>query len=158
QVDAAPILITVTDTNGDSTVAWFTLTVTSVNFAPTNSLTTLAATNTLVNKPLTIPFSVSDDRTPVNGITYAASSGNNTVIPSGNIVVTPNGANPTVTITPASNQLGVANITVTALDNDSQEPRQTSAIIAVMVRPNTNVVAIDYFSYDNSGALDAVSG
>jgi hypothetical protein len=158
QIDAAPILVRVTDADGDSTATWFTLTVTAVNLAPTNSLTTLAATNTLANTPLTIPFSVGDDRTPAGGITYTVASGNNTVIPSGNIVVTPNGSNPTLTITPAVNQLGVANISVTASDNDAQEPRHNTAVIAVMVRPNTNVVAIDYFNYDNGGALDAVSG
>jgi hypothetical protein len=158
QIDAAPILVTATDANGDSAKAWFLLTVTSVNLSPTNSLTHLPATNTLANKPLTIPFSVSDDRTPANGITYTVTSGNNTVAASANIVVTPNGATPTVTITPALNQLGVANLTITANDNDPQEPRSTTATIAFMVRPNTNVVAIDYFNYDDAGALDTVSG
>ena len=158
QVDAAPILVTVTDANGDSAATWFILTVTAINLAPTNSLTTLPATNTLANTPLTIPFFVGDDRTPANGISYTVSSGNNTVVPAGNIVVTPNGANPTVTVTPAANQLGVANISITANDNDLTEPRSTKATIAFMVRPNTNIVAIDYFNYDSNGALDAVSG
>src|SRR5262249_46145689 len=158
QIDAAPILVTVTDANGDSAKAWFLLTVTSVNLSPTNPLTHLPATNTVANKSLTIPFTVSDDRTPANGITYTVTSGNNTVVPSANIVVTPNGATPTVTITPALNQLGVANLTITASDNDPVEPRSTTATIAFMVRPNTNVIAIDYFNYDDAGPLDTVSG
>jgi hypothetical protein len=158
QIDAAPILVTVTDGAGDSTKAWFILTVTSINLAPTNSLTHLPATNTVANTPLTIPFTVGDDRTPAGSITYDVNSGNNTVVPSANIVVTPNGATPTVTITPASNQLGVANLTISANDNDPVEPRSTTATIAFMVRPNTNVVAIDYFNYDDSGPLDTVSG
>ncbi len=158
QIDAAPILVTVTDANGDSTAAWFLLTVSSVNLAPTNSLTALQATNTLANTAITIPFSVGDDRTPVGGLTYSVASDNNTLIPNGNIVVGNQGtANPTVTITPATNQLGVALISVTVYDNDVQEPRSTTANIAFMVRPNTNVVAIDYFNYDQSGALDTVS-
>ena len=155
---AAPILVTATDANGDSTVAWFTVTVGTVNLPPTNSLTMLSATNTLANSTLVIPFSVGDDRTPVSGLTYSVASGNNTLIPSGNIVVTPNGANPTVTITPATNQLGVGVVSVTVYDNDLQAPKSTTANIAIMVRPNTNIVAIDYFNYDQSGALDAVSG
>ncbi len=159
QVDAAPILVTVTDGNGDSTATWFILTLTSVNLAPTNSLTTLAMTNTLVNTPITIPFKVGDDRTAAGGLTYSVASGNNAVIPGGNIVISGAGtANPAVTITPASNQVGVATISVTVNDNDALEPRSTTANIAFMVRPNTNVVAIDYFSYDTSGALDTVSG
>jgi hypothetical protein len=158
QVGAAPILVTVTDGNGDFTSAWFLLTVTSVNLAPTNSLAKLTATNTLANLPVTIPFTVGDDRTPVSGLTYSVASANNSLVPSENIVVQGVGTpNPTVTITPASNQLGVASVSVTVNDNDAQEPRSTTATIALMIRPNTNVVAIDYFSYDQSGPLDALS-
>ncbi|HEX3623911.1 MAG TPA: hypothetical protein VH280_00645 [Verrucomicrobiae bacterium] len=157
-VAAAPILVRVTDANGDSTVSWFTMSVTSLNLPPTNTLTSLAETNTLANRPLTIPFAVGDDRTAVSGLTYSGSSGNTTVVPNENVVIGNQGtANPTVTITPGSNQLGVATINVTVNDNDSQSPKSTTATIPVMVRPNTNVVAIDYFNYDSSGALDAVS-
>jgi hypothetical protein len=158
-VDAAPILVTVTDTNGDSTATWFLLTVTSLNLPPTNSLTSLPATNTLANTAITIPFTVGDDRTPVSGLTYSVASANNTVVPAANIVVNSAGtANPSVTITPATNQLGVGVVSVTVNDNDTQEPKSTTAKIAFMVRPNTNVIAIDCFDYDNSGALDSVSG
>ena len=157
-IDAAPILVTVTDGSGDSTATWFLLTVGSINLPPTNSLTGLPATNTLANTAITIPFKVGDDNTGVGSLTYSVASDNNTLVPSANIVVTPNGANPSVTITPASNQLGVAKISVTVNDNDANESRSTTANIAFMVRPNTNVVAIDYFDYDTSGSLDTVSG
>jgi len=156
-VDAAPILVTVTDTNGDSTAAWFLLTVTSQNLPPTNSLTGLEATNTLANTALTIPFTVGDDRTSVGSLTYSVASDNNTLVPGVNIVVIPNGANPTVTITPTTNQLGVALLSITVNDNDSLEPKSTTANIAFLVRPNTNIVAIDYFDYDGGGSLDTVS-
>ena len=160
QIDAGPILVTVTDTNGDSTATWFVLTEQSVNLAPTNSLTTLTATNTLANTAVTIPFSVRDDRTPTNGqsFSYSVISDNNTVIPAGNIVInSSNPTNPTVTITPTANQLGNALIGVTVSDNDLVEPRSTTANIAVVVRPNTNVVAIDYFNYDSGGPLDIIA-
>ncbi|HVM49605.1 MAG TPA: immunoglobulin domain-containing protein [Candidatus Acidoferrum sp.] len=159
EIDAAPILVRVTDTNGDSTVTSFLLTVTSVNLAPTNTLTQVKATNTLANTALSIPFAVGDDRTAASGLTYTVASGNTTLVPSGNIVVHSAGtANPSVTITPAANQLGVGVVSVTVNDNDAQEPRSTTATIAFMVRPNTNVVAIDYFDYDGNGALDTLSG
>lgn len=158
QIDAAPILLTVTDANGDSTATWFTLTLTSINLSPTNSLTSLGTTNTLANSPITIPFTVADDRTAVSGLTYSVASANNTVVPAANIVVNGAGtATPSVTITPAHNQLGLANISVTVSDNDSQEPRSSTANIALLVRPNTNVIALDYFNYDNGGALDSIS-
>jgi hypothetical protein len=158
-IDAAPILVTVTDGAGDSTATWFLLTVGSINLPPTSSLTALSATNTLANKSITIPFTVADDNTPVSGLTYSTNSNNNALVPSTNIVVNGIGtANPSVTITPAANQIGVAVVSVTVNDNDGNEPRSTTANIAFMVRPNTNVVAIDYFDYDTSGALDTVSG
>jgi hypothetical protein len=157
-IDAAPILVTVTDGNGDSTATWFTLTVTSLNLPPTNTLGALKATNTLANKSVTIPFKVGDDRTAVSGLTYTVASDNNTLIPAANIVVGSQGtANPTVTITPATNQLGVALVSVTVNDNDVLEPKSTTASVAVMVRPNTNVVTVDYFNYDGSGSLDTIS-
>lgn len=158
-MDAAPIQVTVTDTNGDSSVAWFDLTVRSLNLPPTNSLTSLATTNTLANTPITIPFMAGDDGTPLGGLTYAVVSGNNTVVPTANIIVNGQGtANPSVTITPAANQVGVATISVSVSDNATVEPRTTTANLQLMVRPNTNIVLVDYFNYDNSGALDQVAG
>lgn len=157
-VAAAPILITATDANGDSAVTWFDVTVGTVNLPPTNSLTQLSQTNILANTALVIPFSVGDDRTAVGGLTYAVSSGNNTVIPAGNISIGNQGtASPTLNILPGTNQLGVGTVSVTVYDNDTQAPKSTTAVVPVMVRPNTNIVAVDYFNYDNSGALDAVS-
>lgn len=156
--DAAPILVTATDTNGESVAGWFVLTVQSINLPPTNSLTGLTGTNTLVNQPVTIPFMVGDDRTPVSGLTYSVSSDNNTVIPAANIVIGNQGTtNPSVTITPATGQVGNAMISVTVYDNDPAEPRSTTANIAFTVKPNTNIVAIDYFNYDNSGSLDVIA-
>ncbi len=160
-VDTGPVLVTVTDGNGFSAATWFDLTLTSENLPPTNSLASLASTNTLANAPLAIPFKVADDRTPANGqsFTYSASSANNTVVPVANIVVPgqSQGSNATVTITPALNQLGMAQIGVTVDDNDLVDPKSTTATISFMVRPNTNIVLIDYFNYDNGGALDTVS-
>ncbi len=160
-VAAAPILVTVTDGNGDSTATWFNVLVGTVNLPPTNSLTKLSATNTLANTALTIPFSVGDDRTGVSGLTYTVSSGNTTVVPNdsvNNIIIGGAGtATPTLTVIPAANQLGEGTITVTVSDNDVDAPKSTTATFPIMVRPNTNIVAIDYFNYDTSGSLDSTS-
>ena len=157
-MDAAPILVTATDANGDATATWFLLTVSSVNLPPTNSLTALKATNLLANAALTIPFSVDDDRTAAASLTYTVSSDNATLIPADNVFVdASNPASPQVTITPVANQVGVANVSVTVNDNDSLEPRATTAGFAVTVKPNTNIVAIDSFNYDSAGALDIKS-
>ena len=158
-IDAAPILITATDTNGESVATSFILTVGSINQPPTNSLVALTATNTLANTPLTIPFNVGSARDPETNLTVVVTSDNNTVVPVGNIVV---GGNTntgflTLTITPAANQVGNAVLTVTVNDNDPQEPRFTTANVAFVVRPNTSNVAVDEFNYDSSGSLDTVA-
>ncbi len=153
---ADPIMVTATDTNGLSAAAWFVLTVGSVNQPPTNTLTAIQATNLLVNTPLTIPFIVGSARNPSSNSTFNVSSGNNNVIPVGNIVIggNTNTGNMTLTLTPALNAVGVGEVSVTVNDNDPTEDRSTTANIAIVVTPNTNVVAVDYFNYDANGALD----
>jgi hypothetical protein len=158
-LDAAPILVTATDTNtGASTATSFLLTVASLNQPPTNTLTAIKITNSLVNVPLSIPFIAGSARDGTSTLTYAVSSDNNTVIPAGNIkVANLTTGKPTLTVTPAANQVGNSVITVTVSDNDPVEPRQTTASIDFTVLPNTNILAIDYFNYDGSGSLDTVA-
>lgn len=161
-VAAAPILVTVTDTNGDSSSAWFNLTVTTEFPSPT--VTGLVATNTLANTTLKVPFSVNSSVDPASGFTYSTGSGNNTVIPAGSVSVSTSGggataANPILSIAPANNELGVAVVNVNVNDEDSTEQKITSVSIPIMVAPNTNIVALDYFNYDGrGGALDTVAG
>jgi hypothetical protein len=154
--DAAPILVTATDPHGDVGVSWFLLTVSAVNLPPTNSLTSLKSTNTIAGTPITIPFTVGDDHT-AGSITVSGSSDNQTLVSNANVVPSGSGANRIVTITPNAGQLGIADIYVSVSDNDPTFPKTTTATIALTVRPNTNVVLVDHFSYDNSGALDTVS-
>ncbi len=159
-IAAGPILMSVTDTNGDVSKSWFYLTLTSQFPAPTNNLT-IPQTNTLANTALSIPFKVGSPLDSVHQFTYSGSSANNTVVPSANVIISTNSpanaTNPVVTITPASNQLGVAVISVTINDNNTTEGKSTTASIPFMVRPNTNIVALDFFNYDGSGALDTIS-
>jgi hypothetical protein len=159
---AGPILVTVTDTKGDVTKSWFNVTLVSANPAPTNTLTSIPLTNTLVNTALPIAFRVGSQSNSVHQFTYTVSSANNTVVPSANIVVNTNApanpTNPIVTITPANNQLGDSVISIGVNDNNLGDPKTTTATIPFMVRPNTNVIMIDYFNYDSSGALDVVNG
>ena len=155
---AAPILVSVTDTNGDVTKTWFLLTLISANLPPTNSLTQLAGTNTIANTTLAVPFQVGSARDSVTQFTYDTGSGNNTLVPAQNISVSGVGtANPTVTITPGSNELGMGSVMVTVHDNDLSESKSTTANVPFMVRPNTNILFVDYFNYDQSGFLDNVS-
>lgn len=159
---AAPILVTVTDTNGDSSSAWFNLTVSTAFPSPT--VGGLLATDTLANTSLGVPFAVSSPVDPVGQFTYSTSSGNNTVVPAGNVSVSTSSggataANPILNITPANNELGVAVVGVTVNDNDNTEQKSTSVSIPILVAPNTNILALDYFNYDGGGGpLDMVAG
>jgi hypothetical protein len=165
---AAPILVSVTDANGDVSKSWFLLSLTSEFPAPTNNLGTLGTTNTsfvetntLANTALPIKFTVGSPVDSVHQFTYSSVSLNNTVVPAANIVVNTNTpgtpTNPIVTITPAFNQLGVAIVGIAENDNDATEAKSTTTTFPLMVRPNTNIIAIDYFNYDNSGPLDSIS-
>lgn len=149
-----PIAITVTDGNGDSTVTWFTLTITPANAPPV--FTGLNNTNMLPNKTLVLPFTMTDDHTDPATITPTVVSGNSTLV-SNNVAdlsLGGSGSSRTLTLAPVTNQLGTAPITVSASDGSLS----TSQTLFLTVRPNTNVVLIDNFGYDGSGALATLSG
>ena len=160
-IAAAPILVTVTDVNGDSTKAWFDLTLTTAYQPPTNTLTLLAGTNILANSSVTIPFMVGSQSNAISQLSYETNSYNNTVLPATNIQIIGQGtANPSVVYTAGSNELGVALVTVTVNDNNPSDAKFTTATNAIMVIPNTNVIFVDYFNYDNTATLplDEIGG
>ena len=151
----APIIVTVTGANGDSASTSFLATVVPNNQPPV--VTGLVATNTLVNTPLTLNLSVSDDHT-LGSVTYSLYSSNTTVVPNGGLSLGGSGGSRSLTITPALNQLGVVPITLIANDNDPGGSKSSTNTFTVMVRPNLNVVMNDYFNYDNIGSIDTSSG
>ena len=93
----------------------FLLTVNPVNDAPVISAVAdqTAARNT---STAALPCTVSDVETPAANLVVSASSSNPGLLPASNIVLGGSGANRTVTLTAASNQVG--NTTVTLSVND----------------------------------------
>jgi hypothetical protein len=163
--DAAPILVTATDANGNTAVTWFDLFLNTLYPAPTNTLTALGSTNVLANQSLAIPFTVGSATTaPAEGgstlTNFACASDNNTLVPSNNIVISNVGSiNPTVIITPAIGQVGMAQISVTLTDGNTNLTKSTTGTFSLIVRPNTNVVFADYFDYDaTQQSLDQIVG
>jgi uncharacterized delta-60 repeat protein len=109
-------VITVTVSDGGLTASvTFTLTVNPVNDAPT--IANITDKSTPEGTPtLAIPFTVGDIDTDLANLTVTASSGNTTLVPNANIVLSGTGANRQLVITPAPLQNGTALITVTVSD------------------------------------------
>jgi hypothetical protein len=151
----APVLVTVTDPDGDSTTTWFYVTVNPGNYPPT--ITSIQSTNVLVNTNITLAFTVGDDQTSPDNLTITTTSGNVTLLPDANVVLGGSGTSRTITVTPATNTIGVAPVTIKVTDDDPILPKSSSIIFTVMVRPNTNVVLDDFFDYYD-GSLITNSG
>jgi hypothetical protein len=85
------------------------------NFAPT--ITDIASRSIAVNTSTgAVPFTIGDTQTPPASLTLSKASSNPALVPVAGIVFGGSGANRTVTVTPAANQLGSATITVTVSD------------------------------------------
>jgi hypothetical protein len=108
--------ITVTVSDGSlSTSTSFVVTVTAVNDAPT--VTSIANQTTNEHTATgAIAFTVGDVETAAASLTVSGSSSNTTLVPAAEILFGGSGASRTVTLTPVSNQLGDATITVTVSD------------------------------------------
>ena len=152
-VGVAPVLLTVTDGDGDTTVAWFYVTVIAGNQPPT--ISGLVNTNALGNVTNTFAFTVGDVETPAGSLTVTASSGNATLVPNdiSHISFGGSGANRTISIASVANQYGVTPITVSVFDGNST----TALTFALELRPNTILALNEGFDYDSSGAIINVS-
>jgi uncharacterized repeat protein (TIGR01451 family) len=150
----APVLVTVTDANGDSAASWFYLTITPANAPPT--ISGLASTNMLVSTTLTLPFTLGDDHTDMSTVTPTATSGNSTLVSNdvAHVSFGGSGTNRTLIITPVANQSGSVPITVSVSDGSLV----TSRTINVEVRKNSNILLVDNFTYDTGTAIDTESG
>ena len=98
----------------------WSITITTVTAASSNTVPTISAiTNqiTTVNTPETgVAFTIGDAQTAASNLVLTATSANTTLVPTNNITFGGSGANRTVTITPASNQIGSATITLIVSD------------------------------------------
>ncbi len=122
-IDAAPILVTVTDTNGLVGQTWFYLTLTTQFPPPTNSLVLITNTNMLADTTLSIPFVAGTTNVALSSLSFSASSDNPALLPGANLVFSANPVTNTnsaltnviLTITPTVGQAGAGVISVTRL-------------------------------------------
>ena len=113
--DAGTYTMVATNAAGPATSAGAVLTVNPVNTAPTISVIP-AQTTGLGTAIGPISFIVGDSQTAAGSLTVSGLSSNTMLVPAGNIFFGGNGANRTVTLTPAAGQTGTTTITVTVSD------------------------------------------
>ncbi len=144
--------ITITVSDGALTAQdAFTVTVNSVNDAPTITDTPNQVTNE--DTPLVVNVTVGDVETAASSLTLTGGSSNTTLVPNGNIVVTGSGATRTVTITPAANQFGTTTITLTVGDGTTTTPDT----FVLTVNPVNDTPTISDIT-DKSTAYQTASG
>lgn len=124
----ATITLTVTDPDGGAGSASFVLTVTGVNDAPT---ITAVADVTIPEDGVAGPlaFTIGDLETEAGSLVVTASSDDQALVPTANIVFGGSGADRTVTVTPAPDQYGSARIVLAVSDGD--EVTTTSFVLTV---------------------------
>lgn len=149
----APILVTVTDGDGDVTTTWFYVTVAPNNQPPT--ISGLVNTNMLGNGSGTFAFTIGDDQTPAGSLTLTALSGNSTLVPNDSAHLSFGGSdtNRTLIVTPAAGQYGTVPLTVTVSDGVNNTP----LTFVLVVQPNFATLLDEGFDYDTGGALINVS-
>lgn len=96
-----------------------------------------------------IAFTINDTDTPIGNLVVSTSNNNATLLPPGSVVLGGSGNNRTVSITPAANAFGSANVTLTVSDGDQTAQR----VFALTVNPVN-----DAPSFSNLGNQSFASG
>ncbi|GAB4118708.1 MAG: hypothetical protein Tsb0027_12300 [Wenzhouxiangellaceae bacterium] len=152
QSGSAVITLTVTDADSGVAQGQFTLTVNAINDDP---LITVPAD--LISNEDTASadsdFSVSDVESAAGTLVVTASSSDQALIPDGNIVISGNGSNRTVSVVPAADQNGNALISLTVTDEDggTAQAQFTVTVNAVNDAPSI-VIGADQSVLENAAA------
>ncbi len=136
QTGTATITVTVSD-GALAASTTFTLTVNAVTTSGALAISTIPD-QIIEGNTATAPlsFTITGKGSTTSRLTFAGSSSNPTLVPNGNIVFAGSGTSRTVTVTPATNQAGIATITVTATAGST--PAVTSFALAVNQLMATN--------------------
>jgi hypothetical protein len=134
----------------------FTVTVLSINDLPAVSS---VADRTITEDTSTGPisFTVGDVETPAGSLALTASSSNPTLVPSGNVVFGGSGSNRTVNVTPATNQFGVATITLIVADASGGSTNATFKLTVTPVNDPPSISDIPNQSVNEDGILAPVA-
>ena len=137
---SATITVTVNDgqASNNTLTRSFTVTVTSVNSAPTISV---IPNQTVVSGSGSGPlsFTIGDVETAAASLTLTASSTASAILPTANIVFGGGSSNRTVTLTPVAGQSGPVNITLTVSDGAAS----SSTTFLVTVQLQTSQLSVN---------------
>jgi len=127
----ATITVTVNDGGTTSSTVSRTFTVT-INRMPVIATITNQVISVNSNTP-SLAFTISDTESSASSLTLSGSSSDPTLVPTSGIIFGGNAGNRTVRITPATNQSGTADITVTV--SDGSATASTTFELRVLPRP-----------------------
>jgi hypothetical protein len=148
----ATVEVTATDELGDQAQRTFNVTVVPQIFPPT--ISTPANTNTFLNTPVAVPFTIGDSSAPLSTLTVNASVNPASVNELASATLGGSGANRTVTVTPAPNADGVGLIDLSVSDTNGNT---VSTSFAVMVLTNY-AVFVDHFDYPDGSIFPNSDG
>jgi hypothetical protein len=132
---ASTITVTVNDGGASNNVVSRSFTVT-VDAPPVIS----AISNLVIavgTQTPAIPFTISDQDTPITNLTVSASSSDQTIVTNAGIVLGGSGGNRTVTVTPLASQAGTVTITLTVSDGFASD--SSSFQLSVQPKPQPPV-------------------
>jgi hypothetical protein len=93
-----------------------------------------------------IAFVVADNQTAASNLTVSASSDNTALIPNTGLQISGSGANKVLMITPMSEQLGNANVTVTVTDADGGNASTSFAVSVAQQMLSVGEFAVQLFN------------
>ena len=155
---AGTALVTVTVSDGElSASETFMVTVTAVD-APT--ISTISDQETLENTPVgPVSFTVSDAVTAAENLAVTAVSSNQTLLPDANIDLGGLGTDRTITLTPAADAFGSAQVTITVEDEDGHTASETfNLTVGAANQPPVAVDDIYTAAEGETLVVDAASG
>jgi hypothetical protein len=114
QSGSTAISVIVTDAGGLSATNNVVLTVTAFNDPP--GISDITNRTTLKNQSVDVPFSVADVETAAGSLAVSGSSANTNLVRNTSFAFSGGGASRTVRVTPVTNSIGTAAITITVSD------------------------------------------
>ena len=153
---SATITVTVTDGDNVSTSQAFSITVNSVNDAPTISP---VADQTIEEDGSLPPLNVTigDPDSSADGLVLSVATSNPALIPSSNIVLGGSGTTRTIALTPTANGFGDSIITLTVRDNTGLQSQAAFKVTVLPMNDSVPVAGDDTFAVARGGMTPVLS-